>query len=100
MDAVQLRRRYQAVGQGHVFHFWPKLTDDQRSALVQQLRDIDIERVHRVYQKAVTAETDALKSAGQEAISPLPVDLCDVTLDPVKVEAWRVLGLEAIANGE
>lgn len=100
LDAV--RQRYEAAGQGHLFNFWPKLSESERSTLLAQLDALDIERVNRIYKKAVAVEKEATDpNAPADDIKPLPKDATDTTLNqPAKEAEWRKTGLEAIANGQ
>jgi UDP-N-acetylglucosamine/UDP-N-acetylgalactosamine diphosphorylase len=41
---VELRQRWTACGQGHVFAFWDTLTSPQRAALLADLEQVDLER--------------------------------------------------------
>ncbi|KIK30192.1 hypothetical protein PISMIDRAFT_26680 [Pisolithus microcarpus 441] len=97
-----IRKRYQAAGQDHLFAFFPKLSDDERSAFIRQLESIDVDRVNKIYKKAVEAEkvvTDPKYVA--DPIEPLPVDACEsVVNNPSNESKWRDAGLEAIARGE
>jgi UDP-N-acetylglucosamine/UDP-N-acetylgalactosamine diphosphorylase len=96
MSIDTLRARYEAAGQGHLLTFWPQLSDTERAALAAQLEALDIERVNRIYKKAISAE----QSPG-EAIEPLPQDASDTaTKHPEKVAEWRATGLAATARGE
>ncbi|RPD82290.1 nucleotide-diphospho-sugar transferase [Lentinus tigrinus ALCF2SS1-7] len=101
MSVGNLRTRYESAGQGHLFTFWDDLSDAERDALRTQLEALDIERVNRIYQKAVTAEKELAKSTGTESIEPLPEDAADSVIgDPAKEKEWRGIGLQAIARGE
>src|SRR5260221_11770954 len=94
-----LRARYDTAGQGHLFPFWPQLSESDRAALASQLEALDIERVNRVYNKAVSAEQDA--AAAEASIEPLPQGASDkVTSGSEKEAEWRATGLAAIARGE
>lgn len=97
-----IRKRYQAAGQDHLFAFFTKLSDDERSAFIRQLESIDVDRVNKIYKKAVEAEkkiTDPKYVA--DPIEPLPVDACEsVVNNPSNESKWRGAGLEAIARGE
>ncbi|EPQ60445.1 nucleotide-diphospho-sugar transferase [Gloeophyllum trabeum ATCC 11539] len=97
-----LRKRYEAAGQGHVFHFWPKLSETERAALVKQLESLDIERVNHIYQNAIRAEKEANDpNAKAEPIEPLPEEASDSVVGvPHKEKEWRSIGLQAIARGE
>ena len=95
-----LRQRYEAAGQGHLFQFWPELSDAERAELHAQLEALDIERVNRIYRKAVGSEKDAKRNAGKDVIEPLPEHAADLVDDPAKEREWRCVGLKAIAHGE
>ena len=100
-SADSLRQRYEAAGQGHLFTFWDDLSDTEREALRAQLEALDIERVNRIYHKAVSAEKELSESTGKEPIEPLPEDAADSVIgDPAKEKEWRHIGLQAIARGE
>ncbi|KAI0059442.1 UDP-N-acetylglucosamine diphosphorylase [Artomyces pyxidatus] len=95
-----LRERYEAAGQGHLFHFWPELSESERAGLTAQLEALDIERVNRIFKKAVAAEKEAA-SGSSDDIEPLPQDASDATVGhPEKEAEWRSTGLKAVARGE
>ncbi|KAI0253210.1 UDP-N-acetylglucosamine diphosphorylase [Lactifluus subvellereus] len=99
MSIDALRARYDAAGQGHLFTFWPQLSETERATLAAQLEAIDIERVNRIYTKAVSAEQ--ILATAEEAIEPLPQGASDkVTPQSVREAEWRATGLGAIARGE
>jgi UDP-N-acetylglucosamine/UDP-N-acetylgalactosamine diphosphorylase len=100
MSVDALRARYDSAGQGHLFTFWPQLSETERAALVAQLEALDIERVNRIYDKAVSAERTL--ASGEETIEPLPQDASDrvVTPQSEREVEWRATGLAAIARGE
>jgi UDP-N-acetylglucosamine/UDP-N-acetylgalactosamine diphosphorylase len=101
IDAALLKR-YQAAGQDHLFTFWPKLSTQERQSLTQQLQALDIERVNRIYQRAVAAEKAAnAPDAKQDDIQPLPDSSFESELRcQDKAQQWRAVGLQAIARGE
>lgn len=101
MASDSLHKRYEAAGQGHLLKFWPKLDETQRSALSAQLEALDIERVNRIYQKAVSAEKAASDPNESDPIEPLPEDSVDFAFGTSGGEKeWRATGLQAIARGE
>ncbi|KAI0348269.1 UDP-N-acetylglucosamine diphosphorylase [Trametopsis cervina] len=103
MAIESLRQRYEAAGQGHLLQFWPQLSEAERVQLQQQLETIDIERVNRIYKKAVGGEHEAVAHQGQDIIEPLPEDAADSIIgenDKEDEQRWRGIGLKAIANGE
>ena len=52
-----LKAKYDAASQGHLFHFWSQLGTPEREALLAQLAALDIDRVNRVFSKAIQAES-------------------------------------------
>ena len=96
-----LRKRYEDASQNHVFKFWPNLTDLQQGEFVSQLDALNIERVNRVFAKAVSSEKEALDPNAQpESIEPLPKSVSESVLNTTKTEQWRKIGFNAIAHGE
>lgn len=101
MSIDTLRKRYESAGQGHLFNFWLKLSAAEQEELKTQLEALNIERVNRIYVKAVSSEAEALNpKAEAEVIEPLPKSASESVNDPAKVQSWRTTGLEAIARGE
>ena len=101
MSYETIRKRYDAAGQGHLLQFWPKLSDSERATLLAQLNALDIDRVNRIYKRAVGGEKEAADHAGKDPIEPLPEDAADSVIgDPEKEKEWRSVGLKAIAHGE
>jgi UDP-N-acetylglucosamine/UDP-N-acetylgalactosamine diphosphorylase len=97
MSSDALKQRYQAASQEHLLAFWPKLSEPERSSLANQLNALDIERVNRIYNKAISAEANISRS---EDIEPLPKSATDSIADKVKVKEWNRLGIDAISRGE
>lgn len=53
---ARLHSLYTSAGQSHVFTFYPELSEIERNALLDQLEGMEIERVNRIYEKAVEGE--------------------------------------------
>lgn len=101
MSIDTLRKRYEAAGQDHLFTFWSQLSPVEQDALITQLDALDIERVNRIYNKAVGSETGPLSSTSISAsIKPLPKGASESVGTPDKDGEWRRIGLEAVARGE
>jgi UDP-N-acetylglucosamine/UDP-N-acetylgalactosamine diphosphorylase len=86
-----LRQRLREHGQEHVLAWWEQLSDNERQALLDQLRALDLEQLRRLY--ARREQGHALPPA--ERIRPIPVD----RLDPAD-RAKRSAGEEALRRGE
>ncbi|KAK0198811.1 UDP-N-acetylglucosamine diphosphorylase [Armillaria mellea] len=96
-----IRSRYEAAGQGHLLKFWSKLSQEERASLLAQLENLDIERVNRIYKKAISSEAAAADVTAQaDAIEPLPKGASGSVGDAVKDLAWRRIGLEAVSRGQ
>ncbi|KAG6814157.1 hypothetical protein H0H92_002152 [Tricholoma furcatifolium] len=101
MDIDTLRKRYKAAGQEHLFTFWSDLSSEEQASLYHQLDALDIERVNRIYNKAVGSESGAMSPTSAAAtIEPLPKGASDSVGTPEKDAEWRKIGLAAIARGE
>ena len=101
MTIDTLLKRYQAASQDHLLKFWSKITPEQQNELKSQLEALNVERVNRIYAKAVAAEAEAAKStAGAESIEPLPKGASESVAHLDKAKEWRKIGLDAIARGE
>ena len=101
MAIESLRQRYEAAGQGHLLQFWSRLSDSERQQLQAQLEALNIERVNRNYQRAISAEKELKEQAGQEVIEPLPEDAAGSVIGGTEDEKkWRSIGLKAVAKGE
>ena len=100
-----LRKRYEDANQGHLFKFWSNLSEPQQNQLVSQLDALDIERVNRIYTKAVSSEKQASDNSNpdsqSESIEPLPKSASEsVVSNTAKTQEWRQIGLSAITRGE
>ena len=102
-----LRKRYEDANQGHLFKFWSTLSESQQSELVSQLDALDIERVNRIYSKAISSEKEASNpnpnpnATQSDSIEPLPKSASEsVVSNTEKTKEWRQIGLSAITRGE
>ncbi|RXW22684.1 hypothetical protein EST38_g3162 [Candolleomyces aberdarensis] len=101
MTIDQLQQRYDKAGQGHLLKFLGTLSEEERVQLTKQLEALDVERVNRIYQKAVAAEKEAADpNIPAEPVNALPKDASDSLNDADKVKDWRRVGLGAIARGQ
>lgn len=100
-----LRKRYEDANQGHLLKFWSNLSEPQQNQLLSQLDALDIERVNRIYTKAISSEKQASNDPNpntqSESIEPLPKSASEsVVSNTVKTQEWRQIGLSAITRGE
>jgi UDP-N-acetylglucosamine/UDP-N-acetylgalactosamine diphosphorylase len=65
----QLRERFAAFGQDHVFRFWDTLDAAERRALVEQAERIDLGELQRTYE-----HTRRLAAPGARKLEPAPVE--------------------------
>ncbi|KIK07267.1 hypothetical protein K443DRAFT_673533 [Laccaria amethystina LaAM-08-1] len=98
MTIDDTRKRYEASGQGHLLKFWETLSQDDQAKLTSQLDALNIERVNRIYSKAISSETAEVDPA--DSIEPLPTGASESVSDLKKNAEWRQTGLKAIARGE
>ena len=104
VDVDSLRKAYAAAGQDHVFAFYDKLSAEEQRALVDQLSNIDVERVNRIFSQAIAADSaatsaSASQSSGEEVL-PLPDSAtASIVGNPTDEAKWRDIGLDAIAQG-
>ncbi|PCH34228.1 UDP-N-acetylglucosamine diphosphorylase [Wolfiporia cocos MD-104 SS10] len=101
MSYDSIRQRYEAAGQGHLLQFWPNLSETERASLLAQLDALDIERINRVYAKAISFEKEFAENASKDTIEPLPEEAADSVIGLAeKAKEWRTVGLRAIAHGQ
>ncbi|KAK6906377.1 hypothetical protein I203_100362 [Kwoniella mangroviensis CBS 8507] len=126
----KLKQRYEEAGQSHVFTFFSKSSSEEQTNLLNQLNDIDVHRVNRIYMNAVAAEGDGAHTPSNEdninyddtlvpglnnllgrsrtptprppeEVLPLPEEACASILNnPEDENKWREIGLKAIANNQ
>lgn len=101
MSIDTVRARYKAAGQDHLLSFWPKLSESEQTSLISQLDALDIERVNRIYKKAIASEDPSSGAGGHEdPIGPLPKESSQSVGVAEQDKEWRRIGLEAISRGE
>jgi UDP-N-acetylglucosamine/UDP-N-acetylgalactosamine diphosphorylase len=86
-----LKRQLHQHGQPHVIAWWDRLGPEERLALLDQLRALDLELLHRLYQQK--DQTFALPA--RDKIQPAPI-----TLLTAAHAQERALGEEALRRGE
>jgi len=101
-NTEQLRAKYEAAGQGHVFTFFDSLSPSDQSSLLTQLETIDIDRVNRIFSTAIAADkAAALDPVDADEVLPLPESAtATIVGNPTDEATWRDIGLKAIADNE
>ncbi|KAG0174834.1 UDP-N-acetylglucosamine pyrophosphorylase [Apophysomyces sp. BC1034] len=96
-----LKSRYEAAGQGHVFRFFEELAPQDQNALFQQLQELDVERLNKIYTKAIQGAEAAVTSQ-DASLEPLSEDVFDSVLkaSPKTISEWETIGLTQIAQGK
>ncbi|OBZ91181.1 UDP-N-acetylhexosamine pyrophosphorylase [Choanephora cucurbitarum] len=96
-----LKTRFEANGQGHVFHFFDNLEVEQKAQLINQLLEIDVERLNQIYQKAIEA-AEAAATDKETQFEPLPASVFESVpkASAEKIREWETIGLSHIAKGQ
>jgi UDP-N-acetylglucosamine/UDP-N-acetylgalactosamine diphosphorylase len=95
VDVAELKAKFEAAGQGHLFTFYDTLEESQQQHLLDQLQALDIDYLNEIFQRA----TSPKETSGEE-VEPLPEEAVASTLDtdPEQLERWREQGLKLIAQ--
>lgn len=95
----------EAAGQGHLLHFWDRLSPVEQNSLRDQIASLDFKRINQIYVRSVKyeqtlSEAQPGKSASNP-INPIPdADFDSIIGQPDKEAKWRALGMEAIVKGK
>jgi len=95
----ELKKKYEAAGQGHVFAFYDELSTAEKAALFQQLSNFDPEYINELANKALhPPKTESTKST----LEPLPDTATSSVLDSKTedLDRWYASGLELIAQNK
>ncbi|KAI9273588.1 nucleotide-diphospho-sugar transferase [Sporodiniella umbellata] len=100
-ELQSLKERYEASGQGHVFRFYESLGPEEQARLVQQLVELDVERLNAIYRKAIEGAESALlhRDAQLEPLSDAVFDSI-FKASPEQLREWETVGLTNIAQGK
>jgi UDP-N-acetylglucosamine/UDP-N-acetylgalactosamine diphosphorylase len=91
----QLRERFAAYGQDHVFRFWDALGAEDRAALAAQADGIDLALLERTWKR-----TRELAAPGSRKLEPAPVEALPAHGgDPARRRAARERGEDLIREG-
>lgn len=100
-DIRELRERYQAAGQAHLLTYFDELSPAEQAKLVEQLQNLNVERVNRIHQKATTCPSPMLNSQSN-TLEPLPEKCFDSILEASKdkTQEWQTIGLNQMAQNK
>ncbi|KAG0318769.1 UDP-N-acetylglucosamine pyrophosphorylase, partial [Podila horticola] len=100
-DIRALRERYQAAGQAHLLTYHDDLPSAEQAQLVEQLQNLNVERVNRIHQKATTCPSPMLNNQAA-TLAPLPEECFDSILEASKdkIQEWQTIGLNQIAQNK
>ena len=90
-----LRAKFEANKQGHLFTFYDKLSESEKSALIEDLSSIDVAAL-----PTMLANSLELEKAGGGDFQPLKSLGSVINADKATVDAWYKKGLEAIGSGK
>jgi UDP-N-acetylglucosamine/UDP-N-acetylgalactosamine diphosphorylase len=100
-ELLALKERFELNGQGHVFNFFEDLETEGQVSLLNQLLELNVERVNQIYRKAIEgAEACVLNK--DTTFEPLPEAVFDSVLkaSPEQLREWETVGLSQIAQGK
>lgn len=95
-----LRAKYEAAGQSHVFTYWDQLSADEKAAFERQLCGIDPARLNAMVKQALDAD-EAARHAQNAKVEPPPTESQVSTVgDEAKSNYFYEIGMKAIAAGQ
>ena len=93
-ELKQVKEILERYGQEHLLQFYDELSDDEKSALLQQILTISFEEILHLYEKS---KFDVFDST--EEIAPLPY-ICKDALSQEEISFYSDIGNKVIKNGE
>lgn len=96
-DAAELKAKYEAHGQGHVFKFFEELHESEKTSFLQQLSAVPIEKLNKFFKDATEGNVEKDKAGIRPVFKSDVVRMGD---DPAAERRWWDLGLEAIRAGK
>lgn len=94
----EIKAHFQEHGQDHVLQHVPTLSDEETTALYEQLSSMELDKVPPIPELIATLKQQELESANQK-ITPL-VDRVAYSTDAATVQQVQPLGLKAIAQAK
>ena len=94
----EIEAHFKEHGQEHVLQHVPTLSNEEKTALYEQLSSMELDKIPPIPELIATLKKEEEESANQK-ITPL-VDRVAYSNDAATVEKVQPLGLEAIAQGK
>lgn len=96
---ADLRPRFEANGQGHVFQWYDKglLSDEQVASLRAQLEPMNLERINHLFKETMAAR---IAGISEDSITPCRKVENVGKIGKETLQGWHDKGLRAIAAGE
>ncbi|QQP57259.1 UDP-N-acetylhexosamine pyrophosphorylase, partial [Caligus rogercresseyi] len=100
MDLTSLQEFLQKHGQEHLLHHWDSLSEEQRSAMLKSLGEIDWARINTSFERSVSSSGQGGKL--DDRMSPLSPEQCASVKDTPKEtqEEYQKIGYEAMKEGQ
>lgn len=102
-----LKEELKLVGQEHVLKFYDELSNEQKSQLETEIKDIDWKSLNKIYNDQVLTQTDGSKVKPSSKIDDalleeLPSECIEGTTrcDQTILDKYRTIGMTAIGQGK
>eukprot|EP00934_Nitzschia_sp_Nitz4_P003416 Nitzschia sp. Nitz4//scaffold19_size178191//166306//167769//NITZ4_002012-RA/size178191-processed-gene-0.38-mRNA-1//1//CDS//3329540786//3406//frame0 len=92
----EIRPRFEAAGQGHVFQYYDGLSEEEKGSLLKQLATIPVEKLDG-YLKAALADQESLESSSEITPFSKPVGR---TSNKEQADKAYQIGIDAISKGQ
>lgn len=109
-DISEIRARFEAAGQGHVFTFWNQLNEEEKRSLLSQLELLDVGHITKIATETLSKKKQESSSSDEDAkITGLPDDITGSIVDKNihnhhegndDYKNWYESGLDLIAKNE
>lgn len=100
MSFEDIKARLDDCNQSQLLKFWDQLDNDEREGLLKYLGDVPFKFYNDLFKRAIEALTEDVEKLDAR-MKPIPNEQfeSEVTCGSEKLEEYRNLGLEAIADG-
>jgi UDP-N-acetylglucosamine/UDP-N-acetylgalactosamine diphosphorylase len=96
-----IKEKLTAQNQQHLLHFWNDLTDDQRSDLIKDINELNLDEIQTFYKRA-TASLEEVGAKLDDRLQPIPESqyISSSRLTKEQSRKYEEVGLKAIAEGK